>query len=182
MRIGVCSGPADAALVRSAFSAHDLHVVIGAEQHANLLGGLGGGFLRLDIWVDDEDADEATALLADLRGATPDDTAFPPDDSDEPPDDVDDHELDNRLALRRGTGIAVLTSLIITFGTGHMFTGAWKRGLTLAGLEGLGIWYLAHGVAAGGLLVGGSIFLDLCGALMRLRSPKPTIPTARIHR
>ena len=67
VRIGTCSNPADAALVRSVFDAHEIGVVIGAEHHASLLGPVGGAFLSLDVWVAEADAEEAAALLHDLR-------------------------------------------------------------------------------------------------------------------
>lgn len=66
VRIGTCSGPAEAAFVRSVFDAHDLPVVINGEMHASAMGGL-GGFIRLDIIVDSEDAEDAVALLGDIR-------------------------------------------------------------------------------------------------------------------
>jgi hypothetical protein len=55
-------GPAEAALLRAAFDAHDIHVVINAEHHASVLGGLGGAFVPLHIMVDEADAEEAAAL------------------------------------------------------------------------------------------------------------------------
>jgi hypothetical protein len=67
VQIGTCSGPADAALVKSAFAAHRIPVLINAEQHAGMLAGLGGAMVPLHILVDSEHADEASALLADLR-------------------------------------------------------------------------------------------------------------------
>jgi hypothetical protein len=66
VRIGTCSGPAEAAFVRSVFDAHDLPVLISGEQHASVLGGL-GGFVRLDIFVAEQDAEDAAALLRDIR-------------------------------------------------------------------------------------------------------------------
>jgi hypothetical protein len=65
-KIGTCSGPAEAAFVRSVFDAHQLPVVINGEMHASAMGGL-GGFIRLDILVDREDAEDAAALLRDIR-------------------------------------------------------------------------------------------------------------------
>lgn len=174
-RIGSCHNPADAALVRSAFAAHDIACVIGAEQHANLLGGLHGGLLSLDIWVDDADAETARQLLDEIRAPAAD-------------DDLDEDEaeesraLETRLAVRRSTGVVVLLAICITFGTAHMFTGAWKRGLAFAAVEALGIYYLAHAVAAGGLLVGAAIFVDLFGALARVRTPAPKLPRAQLRR
>lgn len=67
VRIGTCSGPADAALVRAAFEAHEIPVLINAEQHASMLAGLGGAIVPLHIFVDDQYAEEAAELLADLR-------------------------------------------------------------------------------------------------------------------
>jgi hypothetical protein len=66
VKIGTCSGPAEAAFVRSVFDAHELPVVINGEMHAQTMGGL-GGFVRLDILVDREDAEDAIALLNDVR-------------------------------------------------------------------------------------------------------------------
>ncbi len=65
--IGTCSGPADAALVKAAFKAHRVPVLINAEQHASMLAGLGGALTPLNIYVESEHAEEAKALLADLR-------------------------------------------------------------------------------------------------------------------
>src|SRR5688572_28240062 len=65
--VGTCGNPAEAALVRAAFGAHGIEVLINAETHANMLGGMGGAFLPLHIFVSKDDAEEAAALLADLR-------------------------------------------------------------------------------------------------------------------
>jgi len=67
VRIGTCSGPADAALVRSVFDAHQIPVMINAEQHASMLAGFGGAIVPMHIFVGTERAEEAAALLADLR-------------------------------------------------------------------------------------------------------------------
>src|SRR3954469_17418787 len=66
VKIGTCSGPAEAAFVRSVFDAHELAVVINGEMHASAMGGL-AGFVRLDIFVDGDDAEDAVALLRDIR-------------------------------------------------------------------------------------------------------------------
>src|SRR6185295_10428438 len=125
------------------FAAHGIDLVVAAEHHAGLLGGLGGAFLSLDIWVADDDAEEASALLRDLRerddssaveaaasdagatGAAPDDE----------PDDEPLGPLQQRIDRRRRTGVALLLGCCITFGTAHVFTGAWARGILLATIE-----------------------------------------------
>jgi hypothetical protein len=66
VKIGTCSGPAEAAFVRSVFNAHDLPVLINGEMHAAAMGGL-AGFVPLNILVDEDDAEDAVALLRDIR-------------------------------------------------------------------------------------------------------------------
>jgi hypothetical protein len=187
VRIGTCSGPADAALVRATFAAHDIHVVIGAEHHAGMLGGLGGTFLSLDIWVADEDAEEAIALLRDVRGEGSDDAAehgveepLP-----ESPDDDDDDEgpdMEQLVQRRRGTGLVLLLGCCITFGTAHISTGAWGRGILLAGLELLGFRTMLTNPALGATLVIGTVATDVIGALVRVRRKQPAIPPARVRK
>ncbi|HET7499489.1 MAG TPA: DUF2007 domain-containing protein [Kofleriaceae bacterium] len=240
VRIGTCSGPADAALLRSMFSAHGIPVVIGAENHASMLGGLGGAFLSLDIWVDEADREEAEALLHELheQAATPegddeddgddenddendDDRADSGDRTDDPrafqrtagasghgrldgPDDEDDDDRDSageparasvrrlrpgpvdslqlRIERRRRTGIVLLLGCFLTFGTAHMFTRAWVRGIALAGLEVLGFMYLGVQPEVGGSLVGAAIVTDVLGALWRVRSAaRSALPEARVR-
>ena len=126
VRIGQAANPAEATLVRSLFDAHGIAVAINGEQHAAMLGGLGGGFISLDITVDSDDAERARDLLAELQAqpAERDD----PDDHDD--DDGDDVTL--RLERRKRIGIAVMLAVFISFGTAHLSAGAYKRALALA--------------------------------------------------
>src|ERR1044071_7283763 len=105
VRIGTCSGPAEAAFVRSVFDAHELPVIINGEMHASTMGGL-AGFVRLDILVAEDDAEEAGALLHDIRagGAAVSEGDEPADgepsapeagdDAGEPPDPDSDERAD----------------------------------------------------------------------------------------
>ena len=106
VQIGTCSGPADAALVKAAFEAHEIPVLINAEQHASMLAGLGGALTPLLIFVDSEHAEEASALLADLREHAHD---VPDEGAD------DDHELAahdiERSARRRRHGTILVIVL-----------------------------------------------------------------------
>jgi putative signal transducing protein len=186
VRIGTCADPADAALVRSVFAARGIAVVIGAEHHASLLGPIGGAFLSLDIWVASEDAEEAIALLRDLREGGPaageEVDGAPPDADAEADDDGElEHERKVRTEQRRRAGLAILLGCFITFGTAHMVTGAWARGLVLATLEVVGIRYLVLGEKFGTAIILAAVTTDLIGALWRLRRRR-TLPTARIHR
>lgn len=109
--IGTCSGPADAALVKAAFAAHHIPVLINAEQHASMLAGLGGAFVPLHIFVDSERAEEAAALLADLRAR---ERAVEPE-AEPPEEDDDDRELAAeavaRASRRSRNGILLLIVL-----------------------------------------------------------------------
>jgi hypothetical protein len=110
VRIGTCSGPADAALVRAAFEAHGIPLLINAEQHASMLGGLGGAFVPLHIFVDGERAEEASALLADLRehDRAPQTEDLPEEDDESAEDRA--HDLE-RSARRRRSGIILMIVL-----------------------------------------------------------------------
>ena len=168
-------------------SAHGIAAVVGGEQHANMLGGLGGSFISLDIWVAGEDAEEAAALLRDLRGGDHGDDERGDDEPAPESDDEDDDEpgdpIDLRIDRRRRTGVALMLACFVTFGTAHMFARAWRRGLTLATIEIIGISQMIHAPLRGALLIGGSILADAVGSVWWIRktSARATLPTARLH-
>jgi hypothetical protein len=168
------------------FAARGIGVVIGAEHHASLFGPLGGSFLSLDIWVASDDAEEAVALLHDLRtgGHAADGEAGEAGAEAGPPDE-DDRELEYehriRIEQRRRAGLAILLGCFVTFGTAHMATGAWARGLVLAAVEMVGLRYLLLGERFGTAIILVAVIADLTGALWRLRRQQ-TLPTARLHR
>jgi hypothetical protein len=194
VRIGTCSDPTDAAFVQSMFDARGIATVIGAQHHASLLGPIGSAFLSLDIWVDADDAEEATALLRDLRehdasqdaggdgdaadGAGAGATPGPDDDDDdaaEGPDDAARARTHRRRAI-----VAVMFGTFVTFGAAHLVTGAWLRGLALAAIEILGIRQAGAGDSLGIVAIVGAIIADLTGTMWRLRAASRTaIPVAR---
>jgi hypothetical protein len=200
VRIGTCSGPADAAVVRSVFDAHEIPIVINAEQHASVLGGLGGAFVPLHIYVDDAHAEEAAALLADMRRDDASDPELAGDEADaedEASDGAgdtasdpasDEPPVDLQVERRRRTALALLLGCCVTFGTAHMSTGAWLRGMALAGLEVLAITYMAGGnMDLGTLILVACVATDVIGGIWRARTmtPQPrraTLPVARARR
>ena len=196
VRIGTCSGLADAALVRSALEAHDIPVVINAEQHASMLGGIGGAFVPLHIYVDSDHAEEAAELLRDLRErrqgepgseaadseaaaeggddqAQAEAAAEAAEDAEGAEDDEDVSEVDLRIERRRRAGIVLLLSCFIPIGgLGHLLTGAWLRGLALVGVQVLAFSYFFKGqdrIAVG--LFGACKAFDIIGALWRIYRP-----------
>ncbi|HEX4419647.1 MAG TPA: hypothetical protein VH165_17155 [Kofleriaceae bacterium] len=233
--------------MRSMLGARGITCVIGAEHHASLLGPIGSAFLSLDIWVDTADAEDAAALLRDLRENNPGELAAEvdpgvPDDEREgdgewvprahailagagssasrgaavhgdpddgpgelaerptgelaerPDDDV--AAIRARVYQRRRAIVALLSGTFLTFGTAHIFTGAWVRGLALAALEVFGLLQISAGNPLGGVAVAAAIATDVVGTAWRLRAaaqaalpparltrpaPKPELPPARIE-
>lgn len=168
--------------LRSMFAARGIAIVIGAEHHASLFGAMNNSFLSLDIWVDDDDSEDALALLRDLRErGEPSGSA-----ASDPDDDDDDGPGDSRhvqLERRRRTAAVLLTGLFLTFGTAHMYTRAWLRGLALAAVQIAGIVELTHHHAAGGVAVATAVLTDLMGAMWRVRGDRNAqLPAAQIHR
>jgi hypothetical protein len=210
VRIGTCTGPADAALVRAAFEAHDIPIVINAEHHASMLGGIGGVFVPLHVYVDEQDAEQAAALLKDLRerepleegaeevregasaegeaGAGEDDAGAAGDGEDVDREDEDDDDeagvpIEVRIARRRRAVAVVLLGFCVTFGTAHMLTGAWLRGVAIAMLEAIAIGNVMGGkTSLGAVMLVGCIAADVIGALVRVYTGKPQIPVARVRR
>jgi hypothetical protein len=213
VKIGTCSGPAEASFVRSVFDAHELPVVINGEMHAYAMGGL-GGFVRLEIFVDRDDADDAIALLNDIRAgdhAVSEGDELGPAASDPASDERTEGARSDERAdaagvwnagdeiapavvppatraftpttgfdmRRRRTGIVLLLSMMVGFGTAHMSTGAWVRGALIAVLQ---VASLVYGSATGHLRYAGWMlialrFADMFGALWRVWSdPRYSAP------
>lgn len=161
--------------LRSMFTARGIAIVIGAEHHASLFGAMNNSFLSLDIWVDAEDGDEAIALLSDLRNRTPggaDGTESPDEDDEDDEDDQPGEPMHVQLERRRRTAVVLLLGLFFTFGTAHMYTRAWLRGLALAAIEIAGLWQIVHHHEAGGFAIMTAVVVDVVGATWRVRASR----------
>lgn len=184
VRIGTCHDPADASVVRSMLAAHDIESVVSGEQHANLLGGLGGALISLDIWVAAEDAEQASELLRELREGTHDDL---PDDSADDGDDAGEavlgasrSSIETTIEKRRHLGVVLLLAFCVTFGTAHMYMRAWAIGFVLAATQLAALAQLRdHQTLGIGVLVA-CIVVDAVGAILRVRAiGRVTLPAAR---
>lgn len=206
VKIGTCSGPAEAAFVRSVFNAHDLPVLINGEMHAAAMGGL-AGFVPLNILVDEDDAEDATALLRDIRqgehgvadGDEPHDDVHAASEGKALPDDPDRDEHADAAGVwnsqadaaaskappaapvftpttgfdtrRRRTGAVLLLAVLLGFGSAHMSTGAWGRGIALAALTVAALMIVGIGdFHLGGWILFAARFADMFGALWRIWS------------
>jgi hypothetical protein len=180
IRIASCADNAEAALIRSLLAGHGIHAHVSGENHASMLGGLGGVMLSLHVWVDREDAETASALIRSIRGGA--------DEIEEPPAIDDDGEDEGAtvhwgVELRRRTGVVLLLSCVITFGTGHLYARAWVRAVALAALEIAGFGQLSDGdPTLGAAMVVIAVVVDAVGAMVRVRAQvrASQLPQARI--
>ncbi len=177
VRIGRCANPAEATLLRSFFDAHGIAVVINGEQHAGMLGGLGGSFISLDIQVAAEDGERASELLAEFQRTN--EAEVVEDEDDDEPDD-----LSFRLERRKRIGIAIMLAVFVSFGTAHLSAGAYKRAFALALLEILAIRELVvHGPWPGAAMLVGGILYDVIGAIHTIQKNfAQRIPHATIRK
>ena len=178
VRVARCRDNAEAALVRALLGAHEIDVVISGEHHAAMLGGLAGPFLSLDVWVDREEAERATELIQQMREGV----ELEPDDR----DDADDTGPVRHWGIeqRRRTGVVLLLSCVVTFGTGHCYAGAWLRGALLAAVEVVGFTQVPLHPALGASLIVIAVATDLVGALLLVRRSiaESRLPSARLRR
>lgn len=191
-----CTDSGEAALVRAALAAHGIDVFI-AGEHRALVAGLALEVIGLDVWVDRDDAEQATALIRELRegGAAaladdeiPADDTAPRQDEVEPGGAVVQTGGDTLARMRRTKrSIAAITvGLFIQHGTAHLSTRAWKRGLTLAAVQLVGWRHLFAGNhVTGTAMVVAAVAADVIGALVEIaRTSRPAasaaLPPARV--
>lgn len=188
VRIGSCRDAGEAALIRAVFGAHEIGVFISGENHAMMLG-LGASAVDQVIWVDDTEAEDASALLRELREGG---TAVLPEDQLPPGiDEAFDDDGDGGVPLpteerteagavivsaecafsksdaRRKMALAMLVGVLVGFGTAHMSIRRWRQALLFAGLEAAGLVLAVAGeLSTGGPLALGAIVCDVGLALM----------------
>lgn len=195
IRIGQCHDAAEAAVVRAALSAHGIDAFI-AGEHRALVAGLAMDVIALDVWVDRDDAEEAAALIRELReggAAALAEDEIPADDTAPRQDEVapggavvrsGDDTL-TRLGRTRRTVAAVVVGLFLQHGTAHLSTRAWKRGIALGAVQIVGWMHLAAGnLVQGSIMVIGAVATDVVGALVEIaRTSRPpasaALPAAR---
>jgi hypothetical protein len=194
VRVATCHDPAEAMMIRSVLDAHGIDAMIPGEGAPSVATAAVG--FRTHVFVDREDAETAAALIAELREGGAQIVHEEGEGDEGAGDDAEDGEdgdADRALATsdvavavdrRKRLGATVLLALVISFGTAHMSTGAWKRGFALAAVEIVGIRHLAVGHRWGIALVLGAVLVDLVGAIVRVRKrgAPSNLPTARLRR
>jgi hypothetical protein len=208
IRVASARDNAESALIRSILGAHGIKAVVSGEQHASMLGGLAGPMISLDVWVDREDGERAVALIRQLRDGTPapgedddddDEDLTDVDQPDPPASHLDAHDADLAdedsdepdrpvqhwgIESRRRTGVVLLLACCVTFGTAHLYTRAWMRGIALAAIEIVGLRQMGPHAAIGAAMVAGAVLTDLIGAMIRVRRQvrDARLPTAHLRR
>ena len=189
--VATCRDSAEAALVRAVLTGHDIAVYISGENHAAMVG-LGAAAIAQVVWVPRDQAEQARALIDEMRhggeGELADDEV-PADDTAERQEVVTDDgavvgpvdDTLTRLGKRKRIVMAVLVGLAIGHGTAHMSTRAWKRGFLLMLSQIAGWWTMAGGnVRLGTALVLATIGMDIVGAVTHIAQTDSALPTAKL--
>lgn len=179
--------------MKAVLTGHDIPVFINGQNAAPMLG-LASSAVALDVWVAQADAEQAVALIRELReggeGALADDE-IPADDTGEPVDDADDEpaaatvgDTLTRMGKRKRIALAITVGVFMQHGTAHMSARAWTRGFVLAGVQLLGWRTLAIGNPRGGIaIIAATVLMDILGALMVIAQSQPSdLPTARVRK
>jgi hypothetical protein len=186
--VGECFGMGDAMLIRSALSAHDIEAVIPGLSSGTAA--YTSGFTS-KILVDAEHAEEATALIAELRSGAS--QAIDADD-DEGGDGADARQdraaMDDAAPMmqrRRWAVVTVLAALSVPLGAGHLVNRAFGRALLLGGAQVLAVSYMSAGHRVAAAMVAAVVALDILGALALVRkrfasSVRAPLPTASVRR
>ncbi len=181
-------------MVRAVLTAHEIHFHISGDNHAAMMGA-GPSAVKQAVWVPADQADQARALIDEMReggAAALADDEIPADDAAER-DEIETPEparlaskVDTltRLGKSKRMILAVLVGCFLGHGTAHMSARAWKRGFLLAGLQIYGWVMLASGKRHLGVaIVLATMAMDVLGAIIEIAQSSPaSLPTARVQR
>lgn len=198
--VAMCHSPAEAMMIQAMLSARGIHAIIPGASAASLTAAATAFSSR--VLVDEADAEEASALIAELRDEAA--SAAPGEDGDGEDGDEDDEDDQSEArqeeraleanidaqtvrTLRKRMIVASLClSLMITMGAGHLLQRAWGRAFALIGLEVVGLRYLFAGHhRTGAALFVTAIVLDAIGsATLAARrfsvAARPALPSAKL--
>lgn len=203
--VGYCYSIAEAMMIRSFLEARGIIAIIPGMGAVSALAYTSG--FASQVLVDRDHAEDAVALIRQLRegasaedevalaegeargdGATEgeDDGEGEGEGEDEDEDPAVVYDVEQRVARRRRIAITACAATMVTLGMGHMVNRAYLRGVFFAGLEVLGLYLVALGVAAGKFVLIGAIATDLAGGLALATSGAPRVraalPVARVSR
>jgi hypothetical protein len=189
--IRTCHDGVEAQVLRGLLEDHEIRVFIQGENHRAQLG-IMGPYIELKLMVPASQAELALEVLRDaeseigrLSPATDDasegqlsfaegegalSTSFEPTAETLPATDAPSREAP--FTDRRRAAVAVLLAVTLTFGTGHMYARAWRRGFTLAALEIAALALLGASPELGASLFLLTIVYDAIGGSLAARAPQ----------
>ncbi|MBI3184859.1 MAG: DUF2007 domain-containing protein [Myxococcales bacterium] len=175
---------AEASALRAYLEVNGVDCIVQAEQHRSMLGVM-GPYIELRLLVRAADLEAAEKLLRQYRENERRDSHEEDPELDRlaqeataalPTGEDDDFSVRPRPVESMGpkrpkrVGVAVVLAVVLTFGTGHLYAGAFWRGAILALAEIAGWAMLLNGAELGALAVGGAVLLDLIGAPFAVRA------------
>jgi len=163
--VATCHSPAEAMMIQSVLSAHGIGAVIPGAGAASFTAAATAFSSR--VLVDEQDVEEAMALIAELRHQPAEGEAGAGEDEQDPEERAINAAFaadEARTLRRRMITASLCLSLILTLGTGHLLQRAWGRAMFLAGLEVIGLRYLYAGHRFGAVMFVAAIVLDAIGS------------------
>jgi|GEM_PF-2836475 len=172
----------EAGALREFLEAHGIQCFVKGEQHASMLGSFGAA-IGFEVMVPTARFDEATALLAAFREAGPVDdleaqalaAAHP--DGGVWPEDAGEGDTAETAMLRSPT-TAMTLAVIPSLGCAHFYTGAFQRGLLLAGVQLFAVAMALKGNLAFFGLAAAAIAADMLGGVSRVKTLNAEVQTA----
>lgn len=158
-------------MIQSVLTAHGIDSIIPGASSASLTTAAVGFSSR--VLVDIEVAEEAAALIAELRRPTAQDGS---DDEDEEEDDEDDdlQVIDagaprDAAAYRRMMAATLCASVLAPMAAGHLMHRAYGRAMVLTGMIAVGVMYIPISPILGTSVLVAAKAVDAIGAVMLLR-------------
>lgn len=202
--VAMCHSPAEAMMIQAMLSARGIHAIIPGASAASLTAAATAFSSR--VLVDEADAEEASALIAELRAEAASAAPGQGEDGNEDGNENGDGDGDDRpeareearaleknfdaqaarTRRRRMIIASICISLMFPMGAGHLLQRAWGRAIALIGLDVLGLRYLFAGHhRTGAALLVTAIVLDAFGsAILAARrfsvAARPALPAAKL--
>lgn len=191
--VAMCHSPAEAMMIQAMLSARGIHAIIPGSTAASFTAAATAFSSR--VLVDQADAEQALALIAELRQQADEGGEALDDEGEEGSAHqreeeraLEEHFDARELRQRRNRMIvaSLCLSMMITLGAGHLLQRAWGRAIALIGLELVGLRYLFAGHhTVGAVLFVGAIVLDAVGsAVLASRrfavAKRPQLPSAKL--
>lgn len=169
--IGEARNSVEASLIKTFLNDNGIFCYIQGEGHRSQLGVI-GQYIALNVHVKSDQAKEASVLLNqifDQRSKTLEERDNP----------VSSDIVDEHAPRKKRIGVVLLLTFCVTFGTAHLYVGAFGRFLCLACFETIGVFLILgkveKGISVGIILIICAVVLDCVGAVTIIFKKKKAI-------